>query len=144
MVGVVTVDASLALKWVLDEEFSAQADALFTDSVVAGKSIEAPPLWRGEVTNAIYQKERRGLIASVEADATLQRLLAFPVKLTTVDNLYSRALTFARDHDLPATYDAQYIVLAQILGAELWTADQKLARSLPPSVSWVRWIGEYS
>ncbi len=41
------------------------------------------------------------------------------------------------------TYEAQYLALAEKLGVEFWTADQRLvngARRI--GMSWVRWVGE--
>ena len=49
----VVVDASVAVKWVLDEEFTEQARNLLRDSV--RQPIVAPPHLTSEVTNALYQ-----------------------------------------------------------------------------------------
>jgi hypothetical protein len=35
------------------------------------------------------------------------------------------------------------IVLALLLGAELWTADERLAITLSAAAPWVRWLGDY-
>jgi predicted nucleic acid-binding protein len=77
-----------------------------------------------------------------QADLALRPSLAVPIDLTVPLNLYALALTFAREHGLAATYDSQYIVLAQSLDAE-WTADAAFVRSLPRSLSLVRWLGDY-
>jgi len=40
-------------------------------------------------------------------------------------------------------YDAFYMALAEELGAEFWTADQRLARAAQQAgVTWTHWIGE--
>ena len=45
--------------------------------------------------------------------------------------------------DLPATYDAHYLALAEHLGCELWTDDQRLIRHVATSLPFVRWIGDH-
>ena len=69
--------------------------------------------------------------------------LLLPIRLEAPPDLYPRALAFARTHGLRATYDGVYVALAQILGAEVWTADERLVRDLGTSAPWVRWIGDY-
>ncbi len=44
---------------------------------------------------------------------------------------------------LPATYDAHYLALAEHLGCELWTDDQRLLRQVATSLPFVRWIGDH-
>lgn len=144
MVNAVVIDASVSLKWVVDdEELTAEANALLRDGLDAVHDLRAPPLLMSEVTNAIHQRVRRGELNGDQADLALRQLLAVPMDLSAPLNLYTLALTFAREHDLPATYDSQYIVLARSLGADLWTADERLVRSLPPLFSRVRWLGDY-
>ena len=65
------------------------------------------------------------------------RLLAPP-------GLTRQAYAFAKRHRLGAIYDALYVVLAQYLGADLWTDDVALINSVGPATPWVRWIGSYS
>ncbi|MFN8559160.1 MAG: hypothetical protein U0531_18090 [Dehalococcoidia bacterium] len=43
--------------------------------------------------------------------------------------LYERAFRFARSYDLPSM-DSLAVVLAHILGAELWTADRRLLSAI--------------
>jgi hypothetical protein len=57
--------------------------------------------------------------------------------------LYARAVTFARVNQLPTVYDSLYVVLAQDLGADLWTADRRLLRQIAAVAPWVRWLGDY-
>jgi predicted nucleic acid-binding protein len=143
VVNTVVIDASVALKWVVDEELTIEALSLLRDGLDAVHDLRAPPLLMSEVTNAIHQRVRRGELNGDQADLALRQFLAVPMDLSVPLNLHTLALTFAREHDLSATYDSQYIVLAQSLGADLWTADAKLVRSLPGSLSRVRWLGDY-
>ena len=55
--GVVAVDASLALKWVVPEPHMSEADALAARWVAAGTQRLAPVLLAYEATNALYRKQ---------------------------------------------------------------------------------------
>ena len=48
--------------------------------------------------------------------------------------------TFARG----AVYDAHYLALADILGCEYWTADERFYRAVLAACRNVRWIGEFT
>lgn len=137
------IDASVALKCVLEEKYSDSAHALLRDALAQNRSIAAPPLFPAEATNAIYQRQRRGDITSVEADRALATFLAFPVHLLSPADLYPRAVVLARQYKLGATYDSQYLTVALSLDGEFWTADEKLYNALPRSLRWVRWIAHY-
>src|SRR5206468_3224666 len=78
-----------------------------------------------------------------EARAALTAFLALRVELLTVPNLYEQAFDFARRYTLPSVYDALYVVFAQVLGIELWTADQRLLGAIGANAPWVRFIGDY-
>ena len=49
----ICVDASLAIKWILEEEHTAQAEALYRATLLAGERIIAPPLLPIEATNIL-------------------------------------------------------------------------------------------
>ena len=144
----VVVDASVALKWVVPaEELARQAQALLADTLHAGQAIVGPPHLPGEVGNALFQRVRSQEparhLTDEEAREALATFLTIPVQLLAPPELYERALTFALTHNLPSLYDSLYVVLAQILGAELWTADRRLLTALGSNTPWVRFIGEY-
>lgn len=139
----IVVDASAALKWILAEEHSDTARALLRESLLENRAIVAPPLLPAEATNAIYQRERRRGLSPREADRALATFLTIPIRLFSPVDLHSAAYAIARRYKLPATYDGQYLAVALSLGADLWTADRKLYNSLPRSLRWVRWIGDY-
>jgi predicted nucleic acid-binding protein len=46
----------------------------------------------------------------------------------------------ARELELPATYDAHYLALAQQLGAVFWTADQRLIRMVDNKLDFLHGI----
>ena len=50
---------------------------------------------------------------------------------------------FARTHRLLTIYDSLYALLPQMVGAELWTADQRLLQLVASIARSVRWLGDY-
>jgi predicted nucleic acid-binding protein len=139
----ICADASVAAKWSFVEEHSGESRALLRDALAQQEPIIAPPLLPSEVANIIRQRIRLGLATLDEARALLAQFLAIPISLQAPETLYDRALVLADEHELPAVYDAQYVALAEILGATLWTADQRLLRALGGRLPFVRWIADY-
>jgi predicted nucleic acid-binding protein len=139
----ICTDSSVAAKWFFAEEHAAQASALLREALGAAEPIVAPPLLPSEVANIIRQRLRQGLVRLDEARTLLVQFLALPIRLQAPGALYDRALVLADEHDLPAVYDAQYVALAELLGATFWTADQRLLRALGGRLPFVRWIGDY-
>lgn len=139
----ICVDASVVVKWPFVEEHSSEARGLLRFAIAAEEPITAPPLVIGEVANVIRQYQRRGELGLEQARAVLDELLAFPITILTPDILYARALMVAHEYDLPAIYDAQYVALAELLGATLWTADQRLLRSLAGELPFVHAIADW-
>lgn len=139
----ICVDASVAWKWFYPEEHSHLADELLQTVLASSEEFIAPPLLPSEITNIARQHVRRGLIQLDEAREILAGFLAMPIALQAPATLYTRSLLLAVERGLPATYDAQYLVLSQLLGATFWTADARLVRATSARMPFVRWIGDY-
>ena len=139
----ICVDASVAGKWLFLEAHSTQADALLRSALEQSEPIVAPPLLPSEVANIVRQRQRQGQLELSDARALLAQYLAVPIAYEAPDALYDHALVVADRHDLSAIYDAQYVALAELLGATLWTADRRLLRSLRGSLTFVRWLADY-
>lgn len=143
----VVVDASVAVKRLLDEEFTAQTRVLFDDNLGTGTRIVAPHLLISEVANALYQRTRTSVrtrkISDKEAERALAVFSRLPIALVSPADLHAEAIIFARTHGLSNIYDSLYIVLARKADAPLWTDDRKLLQSLGSATPWVRWIGDY-
>lgn len=141
----VVVDASLALKWVLNEPDSGTAVILLNSWVVQGIDVIAPALFTYEITNTIHRQVVAGKLTYDEARQALSDLFSIGVllKFSLYKDISTRAMEFAHQFDLPATYDAHYLALAEHESCEYWTADTRLWNSVKGKLSWVRWFSDY-
>jgi predicted nucleic acid-binding protein len=147
MTGGIVLDASAALKLVLAEPLSDQAEALFRATVSAGQPVYGPSTLFSEALSALYKRTRYSNPATAisldQAEHALTELLDLGIDQIAPVELYAATLAFASAHGLTRTYDTFYVVLAQLLGVELWTDDQNLINALADKAPWVRWIGDY-
>jgi predicted nucleic acid-binding protein len=141
----VIVDASIVLKWVLQEPDSHIAEALLAEWIDKETIILAPALLVYELTNSLYRKASKGEITFEEVELSLRKILLTGLELDFSEdpNLSLKAVELAKRFDLPATYDSHYLALAQREGCELWTTDIKLLRALRGQLSWVRRLEDY-
>lgn len=68
---------------------------------------------------------------------------ALTIAVVSSADLDRDALVLAGEFGLPAVYDAHYVVLARTMNVDLWTADQRLLRSLGGRLPFVRSISDY-
>ena len=117
----IVVDASVAMKWVIPELLSDQADSL------RGRAdrLLAPDLLLPEAAHALWKKLARREITAREAAQAIDLLMASGLDLRPSGPLLGRALVLARRLRHPV-YDCIYLALAQAERATLITADQRL------------------
>ena len=140
----VVVDASVAFKWLVEEENSDKATALTRLWDDEGAQLAAPPLLPFEVANALHRRVLRGELSVEVAGGLMQDLMSLGLVLHDTPNLHVRALELASQLDQGAIYDAHYLALAESLGCELWTADERFYRAAGSGVDNLRWIGDFS
>jgi len=112
------VDASVAAKWVLNEEHSAEANALRAED-----GLMAPALIAAELGSVLWKAFRRGTLSQADALTALQLGLLPFAELVPDENLHQRALALAIDLRHPV-YDCFYLALAERENAPLATADE--------------------
>ena len=142
MTGSVVVDASLAVKWLVEEEYSDNAHAALQSWVDRDITRVAPYFMPFEVANALHRRMLCGELSVENSIRMIARLLGSNLELRQPAGLHARALQLANDLNQNAVYDAHYLALAEIIGCELWTADERMYRVARPSIDNVRWIGE--
>ncbi len=115
------VDASVALKWFVDEPGSARAAALLT----CADRLVAPDFIVAEVCNAAWRAVRAGTMLAAQQDHAAMRLPMIFDELVPAATLAQRAVTVSRALDRPV-YDCLYLALSEQRDARLVTADRKL------------------
>ena len=142
MADFVVVDASLAVKWLVVEEYTKEANALAALWDEQGTQLVALHLMPMEVANTLHQLVRRGQLSLDVAIEHLARLMRSGIQLRDASNLHVRALELASELHQGAVYDAHYLALAESMECELWTADQRFQRAANAAGRSVRWVGE--
>ncbi len=130
------VDANLVIRLIIDPQDEVVRQ-LWEQWDAGGRQIAAPTLLHYEVSNALYRYQRAKMMSSSTVRLALKAAFALPVRLYGTRELHQRALVLAERFSLSAAYDAHYLALADWLGGEFWTADQKLARVVQDDLPWV-------
>lgn len=118
------IDASVAVKWVLEEPGSAWARALPTSDA----QLIAPNLLCTECGNALWRMARTNRIEGSVLGRFWSAFNAVPLALCASDwSLDATALNLSVRLDHPI-YDCLYLALALERGAALATADQRFLR----------------
>ncbi len=117
----VTVDASVAVKWFVEEEGHREALTL------TGPRIEryAPDLVLPECANVIWKKHRRGEIAPAQAFVDAVARMSEAIALLPGADLVRDAAEIALEAGHPV-YDCFYIACAKLTDSILVTSDRRL------------------
>jgi len=119
------IDASIAVKWVIPEVLSEQADRVRDGQ----DDVLAPDLLLVEVANALWRKSTAREISAREADAAFDLVRRSGIDLRPTAPLLPRAMDVARRLGHPV-YDCVYLALAEREHARFVTADHRLLRRL--------------
>ncbi len=141
MTQYIVVDASVSLKWVLDDEDAIDQAIALRDAGIAGRfEMVTPSLWFYEVTNGLVTAVRRLRLEPEAGIKALNHLSSLGVRLADPEagDVYRQSLHYG-----VAAYDAAYLALAEALGAPLWTGDRRFYQSVQSSTSLVRWVGDF-
>ena len=121
------IDASVAVKWVVQEN-----DSVTAISVLEKCLLSSPDLLIAECANILCKKVRLGELEPDEAFAASQLLQQADVEILPTRHLMDGALGLAIDLD-HAAYDCVYLMLALENGWPFITADDRLRRELAHS-----------
>ena len=133
-----TVDASVAVKWFVSEEFSGEAAALLED----GPELFVPELFFAEVPNVLWKKVIRRQVTEEDAREAHRALGDIAFRVVSNQEIAPTAFDLALSLNRSA-YDCFYLTVARTFDAPLLTADAKLAEALrsTPFASHIRRIG---
>jgi predicted nucleic acid-binding protein len=136
------LDASVAAKWFLPSAGEGLVDEAFDllrRHVEGEIDFIAPDLFWAEFGNVMWKAVRQGRWSGTAAAKALQRMQKQRLATVPAENLVEDALaiTLASSRTV---YDSLYIALAVQRGAELVTADERLANAVAARLP-VRWLG---
>lgn len=124
MTAAAVVDASVALKWVLNEAGSDWSRGLAT----GGTRLVAPALLWTECANGLWRIARASPPGALDAADAFEVIAAMPVRIVEVGlPLQATALRLGVRLDHPV-YDCLYLALALSEGVPLATADTRFLR----------------
>ena len=128
------VDASVVLKWVIDEPDSDAAKQLLTED-----ALMAPDLLFVECANSLCMKVRRGQINSEVAVAAFAAIEAAPITSVTTRSLVAAAQTIALALKQTA-YDSLYLAVALAERATFVTADRPFVTAAQTHAHYREWV----
>lgn len=108
------------------------------------QDLVVPVLWEYECVSGLRAAVHHHHIQPEAADLALQVLLAIePRRIDPTPELHRSAMRWADRLGQNKVYDAQYVALAESLGAEFWSADERLVNTLKTQgADWAHWVGE--
>ena len=118
------IDASIAIKWVVEEDGTGSALALYRrDKLIA------PELLMPECANILWKKAQRNELSKEEALLAAGLLQHAEIELLPMRSLLEVATRISIDLDHPA-YDCLYLALAVVNDCQFVTSDERLSRKL--------------
>lgn len=137
-------DSGIFIATILPESYSQQAKALIQQWDEQKVRLAAPVLFRYECVAVIRKHVHRNSITVSEGIKKRDILLSQPVETMIDDNLLRRAYELAARFNRPTAYDSQYLAVAERLGCEFWTADERLYNAVSSDLNWVKWIAHFT
>jgi len=131
------VDASVAVKWYLEEDHAAPARRLLDGTY----ELIVPDLFFAEIGNVLWKRWRRGELDGDVIAETLAALDRVPCEIRSARPLLSRAMALATS--LRRTVcDSLYLAVAIDTGARLVTADRRFHASVAtsPHAGHILWV----
>jgi predicted nucleic acid-binding protein len=139
--SVICIDAGLVIRLVADPDDEAVQEQ-WNQWTEERRELVAPTLLYYEVANGIYKYARYGTMPESYARDAFEAALALPVRLIGEAGIHQSALDFAFRFRLPASYDADYLALADRLRVHFYTVDDRLHRRVRKDLRWVHLVGK--
>jgi predicted nucleic acid-binding protein len=123
-VNTFVIDASVAVKWVVDEDGTPEALALRQRA-----KLIAPELLVAECANILWKKVQRDELLKQEALLAARLLQGAEIELLPMRSLFETATRMSIEINHPA-YDCVYLALANNSKCQFVTADERFLRKL--------------
>lgn len=143
MVTKIVSDASLVVKWFLEDETEVEwARKVQEDFIEEKIELWAPDIINFETANAFNVAVIRKRISKRVAREFLTDFLQFKIFTFETNKIIIPTLNLALDFKL-SVYDASYIALAELKNCNFYTEDKRLVNKLKGKVPFVKWLGDY-
>jgi predicted nucleic acid-binding protein len=123
-VNTLVIDASIAVKWVVEE-----AGTLHALAIRQKAKLIAPELLVAECANILWKKVQRNELLKEEALLAARLLQGAEIELAPTRSLFEAATRMSIEIDHPA-YDCLYLALAVEKKCQFVTSDQRFLRKL--------------
>ena len=138
----VVIDASVVVKAIMPNDKQEQCKILI--SRFEFLQPVAPALWMYEITSAFTKSVHFGLLTASECRSGIAQAMSLGVELVAPDEGQTNlAVDWILKLKRAASYDSYYLALAETLGVDFWTADERLRNALKDTrLAWLRWIDD--
>ncbi len=138
----IILDSSVIAKWFFPTEIEASTALKIKEDFLEKRvQIYAPILIYYEISNILKNAVKTYQVKEADAKLTFKSFLSLDLIIYNTKQMLDLSLEKAIKADISA-YDAQYIVLAEILNYPLYTSDQKLL--LKTKNTLIQELSEYS
>jgi len=120
-VSVFIVDASVAAKWFIEEEYSEAALSVLDEK----NQLHAPDFLLLEMNSIICKWVRRSAVTPEEGSRLRDALRQYPIQHHTFISFLDSAFVIANQTE-QSIYDCLYVALAALVKGSMVTADRKL------------------
>lgn len=123
----VVIDASVVVKWFIEEEASEEALAIRTEFIEGKIELMSPSVLNYEVLNALKYSTLYNIQELIIAATALENYGIIQVPLN--GDYAKQVVTIALENDI-SIYDAAYVGLAEIMETQVYTADIHMSEKL--------------
>lgn len=138
----IVVDASVAVKWLVNEMDSDKAESILRDMQKKRLALFAPELLAAEVASFLWKAVWRGGLPAEEAVARYASFGRVCPKLVRISALGGPALRLALFYKR-SVYDCLYLALADEVPCDFVTADERFYNAVKGRASGVRLLRDW-
>ncbi|MCC5637508.1 type II toxin-antitoxin system VapC family toxin [Nostoc sp. CHAB 5844] len=136
----ICVDANFVVKLITNASETSPYITLWDNWEQNQIQVIAPTLLGYEVTNVFHRMQLAKQLLQTEAQESLNNALNLPIQFYSDQQLHQQAWEIAQKFNLPATYDAHYLVIAQRFQANFYTADKRLFNAVHSVLPWIHLV----
>lgn len=139
----VCVDASLVVKWLIEEEGSKEALHLYEKWRKKDVKFISPHLLEYEIGTVLRQKVLRRLLQPEDLFLVFDYYKKLEITLFPLASSMSEAVTVAAFLEQSSIYDVSYLLIAKQQGIEFVTADERFYKAAHGAFSFVKFYKEF-